>query len=296
MKPILISALLVFVVVSCNNQPDFENGFAEVNGTSIYYEVAGEGTPIVFIHGNFGDRRHWDFQFTPLSKKYKVVRYDVRSFGKSAMPKPDEAYSDISDLKALLDYLGIEKAHICGLSRGSGVAVKFALEHPEMCLSLIPIGPWAGGFGFGKFKSASADSLYAIFPTANKILKNQGPKEATDYIWKGNNCLARAVRNPATRDSLLKMGYEYSYWSHLNSSPEKSFSPPAISRLNEIKLPTLIVTAEYDLECCKEIADIMEKEIAGSVKISIKDAGHIMNMDKPEEFNKAISDFIIKLK
>jgi 3-oxoadipate enol-lactonase len=67
-------------------------------------------------------------------------------------------------------------------------------------------------------------------------------------------------------------------------------------RLNEIKLPTLIITAEYDLVSCKEIADIMEKEISGSRKVVMKEAGHIMNMDKPEEFNRYISDFIDNLK
>ena len=115
-------------------------------------------------------------------------------------------------------------------------------------------------------------------------------------LWKGNNCLARSVRNQGTLDSLLKMGYDYSYWSHLNNSPIQSLDPPAISRLNELKVPTLIVTAEYDLDGCKEIADMLEMKIQGAKKISIQEAGHIMNMDKPEEFNRYISDFINGMK
>ena len=236
------------------------------------------------------------FSLLLFPKKYKVIRYDVRGFGKSDTPKSDEPYSNRKDLKALLEFLDIGKAHICGLSMGSGIAVDFAIDYPEMCLSLIPIGPWAGGFGSGNFKSSNADSVFAVFPIVNEVLKKHGPKEATDYLWKGNNCLSRSVRDPATLDALLKMGYEYYYRSHLNNSKIESLKPPAISRLKEIKLPTLIVTAEYDLESCKENADIMEKEIAGSVKISIKDAGHIMNMDKPDEFNRLISEFIDKVK
>jgi len=296
MKKVLFATLSFILLISCNNKPTVKSGFAEVNGTSLYFEVAGKGKPLLFVHGNFGDHRHWDFQFAPLSKKYKVIRYDVRGFGKSAVPKSDELFSHRNDLKALLEFLDVEKAHICGLSMGSGIAVDFVIDYPEMCLSLIPIGPWAGGFGSGDFKSSNADSLFAVFPIVNEILKNHGPKEATDYLWKGNNCLSRSVRNPATLDALLIMGYEYSYWSHLNSSKIESLEPPAISRLKEIKLPTLIITAEYDLESCKEIAEIMEKEITGSVKISIKDAGHIMNMDKPDEFNRLISEFIDSVK
>jgi len=292
MRTLLLTIIIATTFFSCIKENHIESGFAAVNGTSLYYEVAGKGIPIVFIHGNFGDRRHWDFQIGPLSKDFRVIRYDVRGFGKSTVPKSDEPYSDRNDLKALLEYLKIDRAHICGLSRGSAVAVDFALAYPEMCLSLIPIGPWASGFGSGEYKSQYADSMYSIFPIANKILESQGPKAITDFIWKGNNCLARSVKNQTTLDSLLKMGYDYSYWSHLNNSKIDWLEPPAISRLKEIKLPTLIVTAEYDLESCKEIADIMEKEIQGSKKIFLKDAGHIMNMDKPDEFNKVISDFM----
>jgi pimeloyl-ACP methyl ester carboxylesterase len=296
MKSFTIITLVLFFITSCNKTPNVKIGFAEVSGTKLYYEVAGKGEPIIFIHGNFGDHRHWDFQFSSLANNYKVIRYDLRGFGKSAVPKSDELYSDWDDLKALLDFLEIEKAHICGLSGGSSAAVDFALEFPQKCLSLIPIGPWAGGYGSGDFKSPNADSLFVGLARIDTILKSQGIKSATDYIWKGNNCLARSVNNQRTLDSLIQMGYDYSFWFHLNSSPEEYLSPSAMSRLNEIKLPALIITAENDLMSCKEIADIMEKGISGSRKVVMKEAGHIMNMDKPEEFNRYISDFIDNLK
>lgn len=85
--------------------------------------------------------------------------------------------------------------------------------------------------------------------------------------------------------------------SHVKTgSPEENLEPSAISRLKEIKIPTLIITAENDLESCKEIANIMEKEISGSKKVIMKGAGHIMNMDNAEEFNKYMVDFIDNLK
>lgn len=286
-------------MAACGNgkQPsNIKTGYAEVNGTKLYYEVAGKGEPIVFIHGNFGDHRHWDFQFGPLSKNYKVVRYDLRGFGKSALPKSYEPYNDWNDLKALLEFLKIDKAHICGLSGGSSAAVDFALTYPQMCLSLIPIGPWAGGYGSGDYKSPNADSLFIGLARIDDIVKSEGIKSATDYIWKGNNCLARTVKNQRTLDSLLQMGYDYSFWFHLNNSPEENLEPSAMSRLKEIKLPTLIITAENDLVSCKEIAGIMENEISGSKKVTMKGAGHIMNMDKPEEFNQYLTEFIDTLK
>lgn len=109
--------LSFYILISFNNaskQPDIKTGFAEVNGTILYYEAAGKGEPIVFVHGNFDDRWHWDFQFGPLSEQFRVIRFDVRGYGKSAFPNPDEIYYDRDDLAALMDFLKIEKAHIRG--------------------------------------------------------------------------------------------------------------------------------------------------------------------------------------
>jgi pimeloyl-ACP methyl ester carboxylesterase len=103
------------------------SGYAEVNGTRLYYETAGAGHPLVLIHGYTLDSRMWDDQFETLSKKYRVLRYDLRGFGKSAYPSPDKSYCHTEDLRALLDYLKISKAYVMGLSMGGGIAVEFTL-------------------------------------------------------------------------------------------------------------------------------------------------------------------------
>lgn len=290
---ILILSYLLFFTFS--NAQDVKTGFAEVNGTNLYYEVAGEGEPILFVHGNFGDCRHWEHQFKPLSKKYKVIRYDVRGYGKSANPKSDEEYYDTDDIKALLEFLGIEKGHICGLSMGSGIVVDFALTYPDKCISLIPIGPWAGGFGTEGYKTAAGDTLNKIFYKVIQQLNEKGTKAATDYWWTGTKFVKSSVRSQKSMNELLKMGYEYDYWGFKNPNKRRGAQPVAISRLNEIKLPTLIVTSEYDLIPCIEIAETMKRDIKGSKLITIKDAGHCMNMDKPKEFNKVLTTFIESL-
>jgi 3-oxoadipate enol-lactonase len=278
------------------NFTTIDSGYAEVNGTKLYYEMAGAGEPLVLIHGNFGDRRHWDFQFDELSKKYKVLRYDVRGYGKSALPKADEAYKDCDDLKAMMEFLEIKKTHLCGVSQGADIGVDFALVYPTMCISLIPIGPWVMGYGEDEFKTPASDSLGAAMLKVLDILKNKGTNERTDYLWAGNNVFGKGVVSPAARNALLKTGYEYSWWRYLNIHKRQYAFPQAIRKLNEIKIPTLVVTAEYDFPVCKEIANIIAKEIAGAKLISIKDAGHLMNMDNPQEFNAAITSFIDRIK
>ena len=89
-----------------------QSGFAEVNGTRIYYEVAGSGHPLVLIHGFTLDARMWDDQFETFAQYCQVIRYDMRGFGKSAFPVPGESYTHADDLKALLEHLGIAHAYV----------------------------------------------------------------------------------------------------------------------------------------------------------------------------------------
>jgi pimeloyl-ACP methyl ester carboxylesterase len=278
------------------NTQSVDSGYAAVNGTKLYYEIAGEGPVLVLIHGSFGDRRFWDPQFKELSEKFRVLRYDIRGYGRSALPVPEEVYKDSEDLNALVDFLGIKKAHFCGLSLGSFIIIDLALTHPEKCSSIIPVGPRVAGDGADEYKTTNSDSVRTAIANTTAILKTKGIKEATDYLWTGGQVMSRTVIETATREALLKMGYEYSWWRYLNESKREFTFPMAIKQLHELKVPTLIVTAEYDLGLCKEITEILLKGIPGAKVISIKKAGHIVNMDQPAAFNKAISDFITGLK
>jgi 3-oxoadipate enol-lactonase len=106
-----------------------ESGFAEVNGASLYYESLGQGEPVVLLHAGIADGRMWDEQFGTFAEGYRVVRYDRRGFGRSAMV--DGTYSHHDDLRGVLDHLGIEHASFVGCSMGGGAAIDFALGHPE---------------------------------------------------------------------------------------------------------------------------------------------------------------------
>ena len=119
-------ALLCAAAATAGAQaPRRASGFAEVNGTRLYYETAGRGLEVVLIHGGLVDSRLWDAQVGPLSKRFRVVRYDLRGFGRSAAA--DGPFSHLEDLRALLDFLKIERASLVGLSLGGIIAADFAL-------------------------------------------------------------------------------------------------------------------------------------------------------------------------
>ena len=93
-----------------------KTGYAEISNGRLYYEALGEGTPVLFIHGNFGARRHWDDRFQVFAERHSTIRYDVRGFGKSYVPVEGRAYSHHEDAAALMRHLRIEKAHVIGFS------------------------------------------------------------------------------------------------------------------------------------------------------------------------------------
>ncbi len=262
-----------------------ETGFAEVNGTRLYYEVAGLGNPIVLIHGNLGDCRYWNDQFEVFAKSHKVIRYDVRGYGKSSLPVQGESYGDHDDLKALLGYLGISKANIAGWSMGCMIAVDFVLAYPEMSNSLIAVGPWVNGY-----TAPSADS-----EVLRKIAKESGQRAAAEFCI--NPYFVKPSKlNPNVADRMKKIIYDYSFWHFINEDLRSFVDPPAIQQLDRIALPTLIITAEYDAKGCREVADLLERTIPNAEKVDIADAGHVMLMEKPEEFNKIVLDFLKEIK
>src|SRR5215204_779282 len=128
-----------------------QGSVAAVNGENLYYEVSGNGTPLVLIHGWSLNLRMWDTQVAALSRRFRVIRYDRRGFGKSS--GSEDITWDAADLDALLNHLGATKVHVLGMSQGARVALQFARSYPDRVSSLIlhsappPDGfglPWSG--------------------------------------------------------------------------------------------------------------------------------------------------------
>ena len=117
-----------------------QDGFAEVNGTRLYYQVMGSGQPLVLTHGFTLNHRMWDDQFEAFAQSYRVIRYDVRGFGKSSTPT-DRNFAYADDLWTLLNYLETDHAHIAGLSMGGGISLQFAEKHPDATDTMVLAGP-----------------------------------------------------------------------------------------------------------------------------------------------------------
>jgi pimeloyl-ACP methyl ester carboxylesterase len=262
-----------------------QSGYVEVPGGRLWYEIAGSGESLVLIHGNAGDRRHWDHQFPLLARGFRVIRYDVRGYGKSTLPVEGEPYAAHEDLAALLDHLRISKVHIAGWSMGCGIAVDFALAYPERTTSLVAIGPWVS-----KYSSPAAQTFLADL-RAVAAAASQGPQAAVD-AWMRAPFFASTIRESSAAAEFARIASDYSWWGFSHRSPQRSLDPPAVGRVGTIKAPTLIMTAEHDIPACREVADFLARSVPQSRMVEVPGTGHLLHMEKPEEFNRTVTEFL----
>ena len=264
-----------------------DSGYAEVNGTRLYYEVAGTGHPLVLIHGFGGDMRMWDDQFSQFAMLYKVIRYDAQGFGMSAMPVEGEAYRHEEDLKALLEHLGISKASLMGQSMGGGIAINFTIANPESAHSLILVDSSLGGYR----RSRDYNNLMTeIFSKG----REEGPEAALEILLS-SALLEAASEKPAVITRFRQIMSSYSGWHLVNEDPQRTLPIPAIRQLNKIHAPTLIIVGERDMLDFHEISNILERKIPNACKITLEGVGHISNMESPDEFNEVVLRFLSEI-
>lgn len=261
-------------------------GFADVNGTRLYYEVAGTGHPLVLIHGGLVDRRLWDDQFAVFAQHYQVIRFDIRSFGDSApITAETPPYSLEEDLYILLKFLGIEKTYVLGLSMGGAMAIDFTLMYPEMVDALIPVAMGLSGFE-GEDPWTEVDEALKRGDVAQAV-------ELTLRMWTDGPLRTPDQVDPAVREKVRAMTTRnFEHLEEENATQPRTLEPPAISRLSEIHVPTLIIIGDQDVNHILKIADILEKGIPGARKVVIPGTAHHLNMEKLQEFNRIVLDFL----
>lgn len=252
-----------------------QSGMVPVQRGQLYFETCGDGEPIIFLHGFTFDHRMWQPQVDYFSKQYEVITYDMRGFGKSTLPTT--AYSHHEDLCQLMSFLKIDAASIIGLSLGGEMATDFTLSYPQMVRKLILADASMHGFDSTVDWQVHAQTV-GLIEAKNRWLNHQ--------VFK-----TTAIPNKM-HNELKTMVADYSGWHWFNHDPREKLSPPAIDRLAEITCPTLIITGSQDLSYFQTIADKYHQDIVGSQKISIPEAGHMINMEKPEQFNTIIEQFI----
>lgn len=257
------------------------SGFAEVNGTRLWYETAGKGSAVVFVHGGLVDSRLWDDQMAEVSKRYRVVRYDLRGYGKSAAPTAD--FSPVEDLRALLAFLKVERATVVGLSLGGIVAADFALEHPRMTEGLVLVGAGLRG----DKQPPDPKSIEAYRASVREGAEKFAELAMETPLFQGVKEKPRA--HARLREMLLDNAKALQY---LAAGRLKYPEPETVNRLGDIRTPTLVVVGDRDGPNLLNIADTLHTKIPGARKSVIRDASHHPPVETPAEFNRVLLDFL----
>ena len=260
-----------------------ESGYADVNGTRLYYETAGAGDPLVLVHGFGLDRRMWDNQFADFARYRRVVRYDLRGFGRSAPPEVGQGYRHVDDLKALLDRLDIDQAALVGLSLGGLIALNGALEYPDRVSALVLVDAIISGWPM----SPDWDEEFGQVRRA----ANARGVEAGRQGWLNISMFAPTREHPEAGTLLRQMIADWSAWQFANRDPENT-SIQAVERLGEVRSPTLVVVGERDQPDFHAVADALTRGIPLARKVVVPGAGHMVPMEAPAEFNALVIGFL----
>jgi 3-oxoadipate enol-lactonase len=265
-----------------------ETGYAEIDDGKLYYETSGKGPAVVLIHAGFLDSRMWDPQIPVFSKTRKVVRYDVRGFGKSNIAR--SKYSDYKDLRGILDHLQLKTASIVGVSNGGRIASDFAVEYPSMVDHLVLVSPGMSGY---KFSGPEEEKMWEEFDRQMKPQEDADREgRAADAVEMDVNAWASA-QTPANRKRIMEIAMD-NFHVHAEN-PWKLQVPPeprTWHRLSQIRTPTLLIIGDRDVAPQIVMVDNIHSHIRGSKKVLIQGADHIVNMSKPDEFNRTVLEFL----
>lgn len=251
-----------------------QSSYMNIRDGTIYSEIDGSGEPLVFLHGYALDNRIWDDQFAYFARYYKVVKYDLRGFGKSSIPT-EQKYSHHNDLRELLGYWGINHTNIIGLSMGGKVAIDFCLTYPGLINKLILVDSDVGGL-----KKITGSRFY---PTV----------EIGRQKWLEDPLIVTALENKQISSKLRIIIDEYSGWHWVNKDTSRvDIAPPAVDRLHEIKSPSFVISGENDVDYFKDAAKLLSQKITNAQSCVIKNAGHLVSMEAPLELCTAIDKFL----
>ena len=263
---------------------DLLSGYADVNDARLYYETAGAGSALVFIHGLGADGRVWDAQVDFFTRRGQFIRYDLRGFGRSTLPGEGQPYSHITDLLAVLDSLGLPSATLVGHSLGGAIALDFALSYPEATQALVLVDSVMSGF---EMSQAWKDSWAPVYSQAVV-----GGMAAALPILLEHPLFSPANTQPAVASRLAEILSDYSGWHAMHADPAIELDPPAIQRLCEVHAPTLVVVGEKDLNDFHVIASLLANNIPGARQVLVPGAGHVLPIEAPDRFNHLLSGFL----
>jgi pimeloyl-ACP methyl ester carboxylesterase len=265
---------------------------ASVNGVKLYYEITGSGYPLLFSHEFAGDSRSWEPQVRYFSRRYQVITYNARGYPPSDVPEEVSAYSQTqaaADMAQLMQHLRLPQAHLVGLSMGGYAVLHFGLTYPNMARSLV-----VAGCGYGSVPGERQKFHQDTAQVAGRF-EREGMRAVAAVYAKGPTRVQFQDKDPRGWQEFADQLAEHSALGAALTMRGVQGQRPSVfeleAQMRRLHVPTLIVTGDED-EPCLEPALFMKRTIPTAGLAVIPKSGHTINLEEPEAFNRAISDFL----
>ena len=262
------------------------------DGVKLYYHEVGTGSPVVFVHEFAGDVRSWEPQLRHLGRRYRCITYNARGYPPSDVPDDVAKYSQArarDDIRAVLDALKIDKAHIVGLSMGGFATVHFGFTYPERARSLV-----IAGCGYGAHPSMRAQFTTEAEASAARF-QELGMAKAAEAYALGPTRVQHQNKDPRGWREMADQLAEHSTLGATMTLRGVQSQRPSLYDLTEemkkITAPTLIMTGDEDWACL-EPGILMKRNIATAALVVLPNAGHAINLEEPDAFNAHLDAFL----
>ena len=279
MLRVLIFYILSFILSNCKVLMAYElkTGYVNVGNGYLYYEEAGEGIPLILVHGHSLDCRMWDGQFYVFARNYRTIRYDLRGYGKSSPQSEDYQFTHVEDLVALMDSLHIDKAHIVGLSLGGYIGTDMLGWFPErMLLAVLASGNLRKSKG--PSQPMTSDEA-ALRDKEISALKARGI-DAMKKEWFEGLVASGGTLRDSIREPLWKMINDWDAWQPLHKEVRVTAGIDAFEELKKKRpeVPVLILEGRSENNRFPEHPEILDY-LPNSKMMVIYDCGHMLNME-----------------
>jgi pimeloyl-ACP methyl ester carboxylesterase len=260
------------------------------DGVKLYYEECGVGTPVVFVHEYAGDYRSWEPQLRALSRQYRCITFSARGYPPSDVPTDSARYSqDLArdDVKALMDHLRLERAHIVGHSMGAYTTLHVGIRYPQRCLSLT-----AAGCGWGS-NPAERESSAALAKDIARMFKDEGiAKAAAKYADFAMRQQYKA-KDPRGWEEFRRWMSEHSAEGHALTMLHLQLKRPTLwdmeAELKKLSVPLLVIVGDEDAACL-DGSVMLKRTVPRAALLVLPRAGHTINSEEPAAFNQALLD------
>ncbi|MBR0642333.1 alpha/beta fold hydrolase [Plastoroseomonas hellenica] len=265
------------------------------DGIALHYEEAGAGTPILFIHEFGGNHESWEPQLRFFSRRHRCITYAARGYPPSDVPEDVEQYSQaiaVADAVAVLDGLGIAKAHIVGLSMGGFATVHFGLRHPDRALSLT-----VAGAGYGCEKQYEEYFRGVSLEVAERFA-TEGARAFAPVYAEGASRVQFQNKDPrGWREFADRLATHSDIGAALTMRGVQARRPSFWDLEEELKqmpVPTLVVVGDEDDHCL--LPGIFLKKTIPACGLSVfPKTGHTLNLEEPAWFNGLLAEFIAQV-